>query len=168
MATLLFGQNNCNFNVGGIKRFFFNDGSQDINYPLDVLFDGNVLSAIEDNLSWFEITETETITYDEQFIEDRLGKYFELSFDLTIPMISDNNNRFFNTYNIKNYLKRNVIVVFQDNNDNWYVTGYDTPFQLNSWEINNEENAYLVALTNNSISRARLISKAWVENNLLI
>jgi len=167
MATPLFGFYECNFNLGGIQRFFFNDGSQNIDYPLDLNFTNNQVDSINDTLDWFEITEPDSITFDEQFIEDRAGKYFQLSIDMVIPAISDNNNRFFNAQNIKNYLKRNVTVVFLDNNDNWYVTGYDTPFELSNWEINNEDNSYTVALINNTISRARLINPQWVEDNLL-
>jgi len=184
MATKLFGNSQCEFNLSGIKRLFVANGND---YPLDYFLTGTTVNSslvtrILANLSWSEVKTVDNIIYEENFIEERAGKYYELTMNMTLPIINEKVNNLFgltdgfeqvsgiksgNTITDQRLFTKDCTFVFLDNNDNWYVSGYEKGFQLDTLDIEIEGQTYNAVMVCRSYSRARLISKNWVIINIL-
>jgi len=185
MATKLFGNSQCEFNLSGIKRLFVANGND---YPLDYFLSGgtssntSLITSIIEDFIWYEVKTVDNIIYEENFIEERAGKYYELTMNMTVPMINQLANNLFgltdgfeqvsgiksgNTITDQRLFTKDCTFIFLDNNDNWYVTGYEKGFILDTLDLETEGQTYNAVMVCRSYSRSRLISKTWVFDNIL-
>ena len=184
MATKLFGNSQCEFNLSGIKKLYVANG---IDYPLDYFLTGTTVNSslvtrILANLSWYEVKTVDNIIYEENFIEERAGKYYELTMNMTLPIINQLVNNLFgltdgfeqvsgiksgNTITDQRLFTKDCTFVFLDNNDNWYVSGYEKGFTLETLDLETEGQTYNAVMVCRSYSRARLISKTWVIDTII-
>lgn len=118
--------NHCEFNVGGIQRLFVANWTEGLRARVQVV--NNEVVDITGGVNWIELLiNKDTGEYQEIFNPERKNYRFELIFDIgkldeskRVPM------------DILN--KGEYIFVFKDNNNQWWLTGWISPFKVKKGE----------------------------------
>ncbi len=154
------------------------DGKEYPYFPLNyyiVSGDTSTINTIAETAIFEKIIISDGSVIGEERISDSMGKYFTQKVSFTLPKINVSTSQFLNGFLFKRNLINsssiarpinidayNTCVIFKDNNDQWWILGYDSPFKITSFEIdNNNDNAYKIELTSSSYTRIRSIVNTW-------
>lgn len=172
----------CGFNFGGIKCLYvltqLDSSKVYPYYPLDYFVssaDTSVMSTLNEYAIFEKLLISEASVVGEENKIDKLGKYFIQKFSITIPKVNIPSSQFLNSFLFKrnivdnslyarpiNIDAYNTTIIFYDNNNQWWIAGYDAPFKITAFDINvNDSNEYKIELTSTSYSRIRKIEASW-------
>lgn len=177
MAQNLF--NKCNeLTVQGIKNLKLmsklSNGSS-INFPLDfsTINGTNIISGIEDSINQritmgnqiLKYIEPNVLTssFNEIQVEDRRGKYYEITINFQFPKIelyTNNQIKDFLFNSDGEFAIANAVAIITDNNDIQWIAGYDLPLVVEELELTTggEDNSYSMTLRGRGYNRIRRYS----------
>ena len=168
------GEPKINWNLGGIQRLFLANRPNDIDYNVvdpsfyNLDFQDNNILTISDfgtgaTLTWYELPVAESVNYRQQLNITQQGFVFSETLSVVIPKL---NPAKWNT--IKDIIGDKYIVVFQTNNNDWCVMGYEIPAEINVYKATTEDSNYSFDITvNNNYNLLKFIDKNYVETNIL-
>ena len=173
-VNVILGVNIKEFNLGGIQRLFLANRPNDIDYNVvdpsfyNLDFQDNNILTISDfgtgaTLTWYELPVAESVNYRQQLNITQQGFVFSETLSVVIPKL---NPAKWNT--IKDIIGDKYIVVFQTNNNDWCVMGYEIPAEINVYKATTEDSNYSFDITvNNNYNLLKFIDKNYVETNIL-
>lgn len=145
---------NCVHSIGGVKDFNIStrdENDDPLSFPLDFIIktgDTNTLlvsNDFDDRL--FSINTTvlkyrhvipNYVTYEENEIEDRRGRYYQKTLTFSMPKINlttQNQLKEFLFLSDGEFSISNAVVWFTDSNNHKWIAGYDIPFQLIEFDL---------------------------------
>lgn len=150
------------FTLGGVKKVFVAPYTGDT----AIIVDDKVLE-VDDTLQWYEIPTHPSTTFTEAYNRDRAGVFY--GDILTLPVANDG---IVDWTDVEFLLDKTWIVVFQDNNDNYWVFGHDNGAQSDIVSKNTgndtESNAFTIGFSNpQSDGVLMTMDKTFVINNIL-
>lgn len=180
----------CNFNLGGIRSIYLltqlDEGKTYPYFPLSynvMSGDTSIIDLIAEPAQFERISINEGSTVEEERISDKNGKYFEQKVTIVIPKVLIGQSQFLNAFLFKrsivsaSYVVRpinidayNTCAIFLDNNNQWWISGYDAPLKITDFSLSvGDNNSYELELTSTSYSRIRKINPNWtvVDNTLV-
>ncbi len=144
--------NNCvGYNLTGIKKLWITSKPDGITYTVDdatyktLTFYGNNIITIDqfsDSLDWDLFAQNiSNVAYAQKLRIGKQGYVFEETLSLVIPRITNEKwNELTDIFN------GSFMVAFQDNNDSYFIMGYDDPVRLNDFKMSygnkDGENSY--------------------------
>lgn len=156
--------------TGDIDFDYYN--TQDDDYYLDgednSFFMSTKISRINTNLSWYKIPiHNGQVDFKQSLNKNRQGFIFN---DVMEVGIAHQTQEKLNTL-LRNLLNK-FIVVFQDSNGNWWISGYTSHASLDTVVLTTgrryDSNQYTLKITSNSADNIITnIDEEWVKNNIL-
>lgn len=168
--------------ISGIKQLFIAPVTGDIDFDYynteddDYYLDGEdnsffmstKISRINTNLTWYKIPiHNGQVSFNQSLNKNRQGFIFS---DVMEIGIAHQTQEKLNTL-LRNLLNK-FIVVFQDNNGNWWISGYTSHASLDTVVLTTgrryDSNQYTLNITSNSADNIITnIDEDWVKNNIL-
>ena len=168
--------------ISGIKQLFIAPVKSDIDFDYyntqddDYYLDGEdnsffmstKISRINTNLTWYKIPiHNGQVSFKQDLTKNRQGFIFN---DVMEVGIAHQTQEKLNT--LLRYLLNKFIVVFQDNNGNWWISGYTSHASLDTVVLTTgrryDSNQYTLNITSNSADNIITnIDEEWVKNNIL-
>jgi surface protein len=168
--------------ISGIKQLFIAPVTGDIDFDYynteddDYYLDGEdksffmstKISRINTNLTWYKIPiHNGQVSFKQELTKNRQGFIFS---DVMEVGIAHQTQEKLNTL-LRNLLNK-FIVVFQDANGNWWISGYTSHASLDTVVLTTgrryESNQYTLKITSNSADNIITnIDEDWVKNNIL-
>ena len=168
--------------ISGIKQLFIAPVTGDIDFDYynteddDYYLDGEdnsffmstKISRINTNLTWYKIPiHNCQVSFKQELTKNRQGFIFS---DVMEVGIAHQTQEKLNTL-LRNLLNK-FIVVFQDNNGNWWISGYASHASIDTVVLTTgrryESNQYTLKITSNSADNIITnINEDWVKNNIL-
>lgn len=149
---------NCQHSIGGIKEFNIATRDRDGNpltFPLDIVlqsgstntlsvdddFENRILTINNTEIQYRHVT-PEFVTYTEEEIEDRQGRYYEKTLDFSLPKVNlttQNQLKEFLFTSGGEFAVSNALVFFTDSNNQKWISGFDIPFVLEIFDLTTGE-----------------------------
>lgn len=168
--------------ISGIKQLFIAPVTGDIDFNYynteddDYYLDGEdnsffmstKISRINTNLTWYKIPiHNGQVSFKQELTKNRQGFIFS---DVMEVGIAHQTQEKLNTLLRK--LLNKFIVVFQDNNGNWWISGYTSHASIDTVVLTTgrryDSNQYTLKITSNSADNIITnIDEEWVKNNIL-
>ena len=168
--------------ISGIKQLFIAPVTGDIDFDYynteddDYYLDGEdksffmstKISRINTNLTWYKIPiHNGQVSFKQELTKNRQGFIFS---DVMEVGIAHQTQEKLNTL-LRNLLNK-FIVVFQDANGNWWISGYTSHASIDTVVLTTgrryESNQYTLKITSNSADNIITnINEDWVKNNIL-
>ena len=164
----------CVHSIGGIKDFYIatmDVSGNTLSFPIDAILETSVtprivIGSIDKENEILNLNNTlikykhiipDFASYDEEETSDRQGYTFVKRLQWSMPQINNYTNNELKEFLFKTdgkFAISNALVFFKDNNDQWWIAGFDIPFILDTFDINLKDNdSYLLKYTSKSYLR---------------
>lgn len=161
------------WNLGGLKRLWIASRPSNMSYFVvdatykTLEFYGNDIQTINyltQIINWYELPVYPDCKYDQKMVVDANGYTFAETLAVVVPKLNPDKWQ-----EIQNVLGQDYIAVFQTNNDDYCIMGYDSPARIEIFEATTEESKYNFTIqVNGNYNLMKFINENYVKNNILI
>jgi len=160
------------WNLGGIQRLWIGTKPDDIFYSVvDATYEtldyyGNnimTINSINNFIQWYELPVSQNANYTQKLNISNQGYVFGEVLELEVPKLNP-----LKWNDIQNLLGDYLIVVFQTNNGDYCIMGYDSPAEVKVFEATTVDSKYNFTIeVNHNYNLLKFISSDYVTNNIL-
>lgn len=160
------------WNLGGIKKLWIAPKPTGLTYVVmestykTIEFYGNnIMTVFEFNsiLEWYELPVSYECNYRQKMSISKQGYTFGEVLEVEIPKLNP-----VKWQGISDLLGDNLVVVFETNNGDYCVMGYDAPAQIQTYEATTEDSKYNFSIeVRHNYNLLKFISSYYVTNYIL-
>jgi len=172
ILTIIIGESKQKWNLAGLKRLWVANKPLGLDYTVmdatykTIEYNGNdifTISGFTQSLTWYELPVSEEANYSQRLAINEQGYVFSEVLQLEIPKLNPAKWQ-----TISGLLDNKLIVVFQTNNDQYCIMGYDAPAIVDVYQASTQDSKYNFSVeVKHNYNLMKFISENYVINNIL-
>lgn len=166
MCVLSQNIKDCDFSIGGLQRLLFANYNNYVWENIKLNNQETILTDILIGLVWHELdTRVDAVEFKESQANSEQGKLLEHTINWYIQQMQS-----VKSIPIKDLRKGRFIVIHQDNNDRYWISGLYTPYKCTQFDAgtgaNKGDNGYSFTFKSLSINQVFSVSQKYIDQKV--